>query len=133
VRKTASGCRGITPEHRPTRDLSATDQPVQLLNSAHDPVRGRHEAVGAAVLLGACEVAVVAGGPGRLRRRPRATVEIVIAAWHQVAHNAQPRSPKTVEANLARIYRRLQIRSRAELGAHIALDSMRKVHPLVHE
>ena len=28
-------------------------------------------------------------------------------------------SPKTVEANLARVYRKLGIRSRAELGAHI--------------
>jgi DNA-binding NarL/FixJ family response regulator len=28
-------------------------------------------------------------------------------------------SPKTVEANLSRIYRKLDIRSRAELGAHI--------------
>ncbi|HEV2591151.1 MAG TPA: LuxR C-terminal-related transcriptional regulator [Gaiellaceae bacterium] len=30
-------------------------------------------------------------------------------------------SPKTVEANLARIYRKLEIRSRAELGAHNAI------------
>ncbi|MDZ4234834.1 MAG: LuxR C-terminal-related transcriptional regulator, partial [Dietzia sp.] len=29
-------------------------------------------------------------------------------------------SPKTVEANLARVYRKLGIRSRAELGRHIA-------------
>jgi DNA-binding NarL/FixJ family response regulator len=29
-------------------------------------------------------------------------------------------SPKTVEANLTRVYRKLGIRSRAELGAHIA-------------
>jgi DNA-binding NarL/FixJ family response regulator len=29
-------------------------------------------------------------------------------------------SPKTVEANLARVYRKLGIRSRAELGAHLA-------------
>jgi DNA-binding CsgD family transcriptional regulator len=29
-------------------------------------------------------------------------------------------SPKTVEANLARVYRKLGIRSRAELGARIA-------------
>ena len=28
-------------------------------------------------------------------------------------------SPKTVEANLARIYRKLEIRSRAELGSHV--------------
>jgi DNA-binding CsgD family transcriptional regulator len=28
-------------------------------------------------------------------------------------------SPKTVEANLARVYRKLGIRSRAELGARI--------------
>ncbi|MGB2920063.1 MAG: helix-turn-helix transcriptional regulator [Mycobacterium sp.] len=28
-------------------------------------------------------------------------------------------SPKTVEANLARVYRKLGIRSRAELGRHI--------------
>jgi DNA-binding CsgD family transcriptional regulator len=31
-------------------------------------------------------------------------------------------SPKTVEANLARVYRKLGIRSRAELGARIALE-----------
>src|SRR5262249_20246041 len=30
------------------------------------------------------------------------------------------RSPKTVEANLARVYRKLGIRSRAELGARLA-------------
>jgi DNA-binding CsgD family transcriptional regulator len=29
-------------------------------------------------------------------------------------------SPKTVEANLARVYRKLGIKSRAELGAHMA-------------
>jgi DNA-binding CsgD family transcriptional regulator len=29
-------------------------------------------------------------------------------------------SPKTVEANLARVYRKLDIRSRAELGARMA-------------
>jgi DNA-binding NarL/FixJ family response regulator len=29
-------------------------------------------------------------------------------------------SPKTVEANLARVYRKLGIRSRAELGARMA-------------
>ena len=29
-------------------------------------------------------------------------------------------SPKTVEANLARVYRKLGIRSRAELGARFA-------------
>lgn len=34
-------------------------------------------------------------------------------------------SPKTVEANLARIYRKLGIRSRAELGAHIATRAHR--------
>ncbi|NUT56529.1 MAG: helix-turn-helix transcriptional regulator, partial [Thermoleophilia bacterium] len=31
-------------------------------------------------------------------------------------------SPKTVEANLARVYRKLGIRSRAELGAAMARD-----------
>jgi DNA-binding CsgD family transcriptional regulator len=31
-------------------------------------------------------------------------------------------SPKTVEASLARVYRKLQIRSRAELGAHAAVN-----------
>jgi DNA-binding CsgD family transcriptional regulator len=31
-------------------------------------------------------------------------------------------SPKTVESNLARVYRKLKIRSRAELGAQIAAD-----------
>ncbi|MEP7089215.1 MAG: LuxR C-terminal-related transcriptional regulator, partial [Nocardioidaceae bacterium] len=31
-------------------------------------------------------------------------------------------SPKTVEANLARVYRKLGIRSRAELGAHMAAE-----------
>jgi DNA-binding CsgD family transcriptional regulator len=33
-------------------------------------------------------------------------------------------SPKTVEANLARIYRKLGIRSRAQLGAHIATHAL---------
>jgi DNA-binding CsgD family transcriptional regulator len=32
-------------------------------------------------------------------------------------------SPKTVEANLARVYRKLGIRTRAELGRHIGTDS----------
>ncbi len=32
-------------------------------------------------------------------------------------------SPKTVEANLARVYRRLGIRSRAELGARMSADA----------
>jgi DNA-binding CsgD family transcriptional regulator len=32
-------------------------------------------------------------------------------------------SPKTVEANLARVYRKLGIRSRAELGARMAAES----------
>jgi DNA-binding CsgD family transcriptional regulator/tetratricopeptide (TPR) repeat protein len=32
-------------------------------------------------------------------------------------------SPKTVESNLARVYRKLKIRSRAELGAQIAADA----------
>jgi DNA-binding CsgD family transcriptional regulator len=32
-------------------------------------------------------------------------------------------SPKTVESNLARAYRKLEIRSRAELGAHIAVNA----------
>jgi DNA-binding NarL/FixJ family response regulator len=31
-------------------------------------------------------------------------------------------SPKTVEANLARVYRKLQIASRAELGAHFGAE-----------
>jgi DNA-binding CsgD family transcriptional regulator len=31
-------------------------------------------------------------------------------------------SPKTVEANLARVYRKLGIRSRAELGARMAAE-----------
>ena len=31
-------------------------------------------------------------------------------------------SPKTVESSLARVYRKLEIRSRAELGAHSAVD-----------
>jgi DNA-binding CsgD family transcriptional regulator/tetratricopeptide (TPR) repeat protein len=31
-------------------------------------------------------------------------------------------SPKTVESSLARVYRKLEIRSRAELGAHIAVN-----------
>ena len=31
-------------------------------------------------------------------------------------------SPKTVEANLARIYRKLGIKSRAELGRHVGRD-----------
>ena len=31
-------------------------------------------------------------------------------------------SPKTVEANLARVYRKLGIGSRAELGARLALE-----------
>ena len=31
-------------------------------------------------------------------------------------------SPKTVEANLARVYRKLGIRTRAELGRHIGTD-----------
>jgi DNA-binding CsgD family transcriptional regulator len=34
-------------------------------------------------------------------------------------------SPKTVEANLARVYRKLGIRTRAELGLHIGTDSDR--------
>ena len=34
-------------------------------------------------------------------------------------------SPKTVEANLARVYRKLGIRSRAELGARLAPDGQR--------
>ena len=38
-------------------------------------------------------------------------------------------SPKTVEANLARIYRKLGISSRAELGAHVA----RNPSPAAHE
>jgi len=32
-------------------------------------------------------------------------------------------SPKTVEANLARVYRKLRISSRAELGAWMAAES----------
>jgi DNA-binding CsgD family transcriptional regulator len=35
-------------------------------------------------------------------------------------------SPKTVQANLARVYRKLGIRSRAELGARMA-DERRRV------
>jgi DNA-binding NarL/FixJ family response regulator len=35
-------------------------------------------------------------------------------------------SPKTVEANLARVYRKLEIRSRAELGAHVATNPARE-------
>jgi DNA-binding CsgD family transcriptional regulator len=31
-------------------------------------------------------------------------------------------SPKTVEANLGRVYRKLGIRSRAELGARLATE-----------
>jgi DNA-binding NarL/FixJ family response regulator len=34
-------------------------------------------------------------------------------------------SPKTVEANLARVYSKLGIRTRAELGRHIGTDSDR--------
>ena len=34
-------------------------------------------------------------------------------------------SPKTVESSLARAYRKLKIRSRAELGAHIAANRRR--------
>jgi DNA-binding CsgD family transcriptional regulator len=35
-------------------------------------------------------------------------------------------SPKTVESNLARAYRKLEIRSRAELGAHVATNPARE-------
>jgi DNA-binding CsgD family transcriptional regulator len=36
-------------------------------------------------------------------------------------------SPKTVEANLARVYRKLGIASRAELGARMADEQRRSV------
>jgi DNA-binding CsgD family transcriptional regulator len=39
-------------------------------------------------------------------------------------------SPKTVESNLARAYRKLAIRSRAELGAHIAVTALEGDSPL---
>lgn len=39
-------------------------------------------------------------------------------------------SPKTVESSLARAYRKLEIRSRAELGAHIAANPAAGIAPL---
>ena len=38
-------------------------------------------------------------------------------------------SPKTVEANLARVYRKLGITSRAELGAHMANEGRSRTGP----
>jgi DNA-binding NarL/FixJ family response regulator len=46
----------------------------------------------------------------------------------EVAHAAFV-SPKTVEANLARVYRKLGIRSRAELGSHMARDGRAPTQP----
>ena len=40
-------------------------------------------------------------------------------------------SPKTVEANLARVYQKLGIRSRAELGARMAARSREARDPIV--
>ena len=62
--------------------------------------------------------------PGALTESERRIAELAAAGMtnRQVAEAAFV-SPKTVEANLARVYQKLGIRSRAELGARIAARS----------
>ena len=61
------------------------------------------------------------GPPDELTESERLIAELAAAGMtnRQVAERAFV-SPKTVEANLARVYRKLGIRSRAELGARMA-------------
>jgi DNA-binding CsgD family transcriptional regulator len=62
--------------------------------------------------------------PGELTESERRIAELAAAGMtnRQVAEAAFV-SPKTVEANLARVYRKLGIRSRAELGARMSARS----------
>ena len=62
--------------------------------------------------------------PGELTASERRIAELAAAGLtnRQVAETAFV-SPKTVEANLARVYRKLGIRSRAELGARISAEA----------
>ena len=64
------------------------------------------------------------GGPGELTETERRIAELAATGMtnRQVAEAAFV-SPKTVEANLARVYRKLGIRSRAELGARMSARS----------
>jgi len=64
------------------------------------------------------------GGPGELTGTERRIAELAATGMtnRQVAEAAFV-SPKTVEANLARVYRKLEIRSRAELGARMSAVS----------
>ena len=61
--------------------------------------------------------------PGELTAGERKVAELAATGMtnRQVAEAAFM-SPKTVEANLARVYRKLGIGSRAELGARLALE-----------
>ena len=63
-------------------------------------------------------------GPDELTESERTIAELAATGMtnRQVADIAFV-SPKTVEANLARVYRKLGIRSRAELGARLATRS----------
>jgi DNA-binding NarL/FixJ family response regulator len=70
----------------------------------------------------------------RIGLRPRAPAELTEAEWRIARLAADGRSnreiageafvsPKTVEANLARVYQKLGIRRRAELGSRLAEHS----------
>jgi DNA-binding CsgD family transcriptional regulator len=61
------------------------------------------------------------GAPGELTASELRVAELAAAGLtNREVAAAAFMSPKTVEANLARVYRKLGIRSRAELGAHMA-------------
>ncbi|MEO5793193.1 MAG: helix-turn-helix transcriptional regulator [Gaiellaceae bacterium] len=64
------------------------------------------------------------GDPDELTETERRVAELAASGLtnREVAQIAFV-SPKTVEANLARVYRKLGIRSRAELGAAMARDA----------
>ena len=62
-----------------------------------------------------------AGRPTELTATERRVAELAATGLTNREVAAQAfMSPKTVEANLARVYRKLGIRSRAELGARLA-------------
>jgi DNA-binding CsgD family transcriptional regulator len=61
--------------------------------------------------------------PGELTATERRVAELAASGLtNREVAKAAFMSPKTVEANLARVYRKLGIRSRAELGARIGQE-----------
>jgi DNA-binding CsgD family transcriptional regulator len=63
-------------------------------------------------------------GPDELTETERHIAELAATGMtNREVADAAFVSPKTVEANLARVYRKLAIRSRAELGARMAAQS----------